>query len=109
MIVFRRLIGVAGVACAIAVGGATTAGAVERISINVLNERDFKLSIELRDKMCGGNVVLRTQLEAGESREIAICANTEGVGGLRASYGSGCSQVERTEFLDIAPGDSITF
>ncbi len=83
--------------------------AVERISVNVVNDRDFKLSIELADKVCGGNVLLRDQLEAGEIREIEICANADGVGALRASYGSGCSQVKRTEFLGVSAGDSITF
>ena len=106
---FWRSLGAANMAFVVAIGYAASAHAVERISVNVLNERDFKLSVELRDKMCGGNVVLRDQLEAGESREIAICANAEGIGGLRASYGSGCSQVKRTEFLDIAAGDQIIF
>jgi hypothetical protein len=109
---YGRFLAIAGAAIVVAVtvpGFAETAQAVERFAINVVNERDFKLTIRLRDKMCGGDVVLQDQLEAGESREIEICANTDGVGGLRASYGSGCGQVKRTEFLDIAPGDSITF
>lgn len=93
----------------IVAGLAVPAFAVDRISVNVVNDRDFKLSIELSDKVCGGNVALRDQLEAGEIREIEICANPDGVGALRASYGSGCSQVKRTEFLGIAAGDSITF
>ncbi len=108
MTVYRRLLSV-GAAIVIAAGFASPSGAVERISVNVLNERAFKLSIELRDKVCGGNLLLRDPLEAGESREIEICANAEGVGALRASYGSGCSQVQKTEFLDIAPGDEITY
>ena len=94
---------------ALVAGFSTAAVAVDRIAVNVVNDRAFKLSIELRDKVCGGNVALRDQLDAGEIRQVEICANSDGVGALRASYGSGCSQVKRTEFLDIAPGESITF
>ena len=94
---------------ALVAGLSTAALAVDRIAVNVVNDRAFKLSIELRDKVCGGNVALRDQLDAGEIREVEICANSDGVGALRASYGSGCSQVKRTEFTDIAPGENITF
>ena len=109
---YGRVLAITGAAILIAVAGlgfATTARAVDRFAVNVVNERDFKLTIRLLDKTCGGDIVLQAQLEASESREIEICANTKGVGGVRASYGSGCGQVKRTEFLDIAPGDSITF
>lgn len=104
-----RSIGVLSAAVVVFAGLSTAANAVERISVKISNDREFKLSIELRDKMCGGNVALRDQLEAGESREIEICVNSSGMGGLRASYGSGCSQVKRTEFLDLAAGDEIAF
>ncbi len=89
--------------------GLSAANAVDRFSVNVINERAFMLSLELRDKVCGSSVLLRDQLKPGESREIQICANPEGVGALRATFGSGCSQVKRTEFLNIEPGDNITF
>jgi len=109
MAAFWRYIGVLSATVVVVAGLSATANAVERISVKILNERDFKLSIELRDKMCGGNVALREQLEAGESREIEICVNSSGMGALRAAYGSGCSQVKRTEFLDLAAGAEITF
>jgi hypothetical protein len=90
-------------------GQMTAANAVDRISVNVVNDREFKLSLEIRDKICGGNVLVRDQFEAGEVRVIEICANPKGVGAVRATFGSGCSQVKRTEFNDIAPGADITF
>lgn len=106
---YRRFTASLGLACGLIAAGAAAAHAVERIAVHVANDREFKLSIELRDKVCGGTVLLRDQLEAGEIREIEICANSDGVGAVRAAYGSGCSQVKRTEFLDIAPGDNIAF
>ena len=94
---------------AIAMGTLVSAGATERISINVVNERPFILSLELRDMRCGGNVIFREQLDAGESREIEICTDAEGRGALGATFGSGCSQVKRTDIRDIEAGDALTF
>lgn len=90
-------------------GAATSAQAIDRIKIEVVNERPFILSLELRDQRCGGNVILSEQLDAGEIREIEICANTDGLGALGATYGSGCSQVKRMEIRNIAAGDALTF
>ncbi len=104
-----RWIGGAGLASALLGGLNGTAHAVERMSIVVENERDFTLSIEIRDHVCGGNLLLRERLESGESRQVEICANPEGNGALGATYGSGCSQVKRTEFKDVQPGDKIKF
>ncbi|MGI9294998.1 MAG: hypothetical protein ACR2PS_13530 [Pseudomonadales bacterium] len=104
-----RWIGAAGLATAMVGGLNGTAHAVERFSVVVKNERDFTLSIEIQDNVCGSNVVLRDRLESGESREIEICANPKGVGALGAIYGSGCSQVKRTKFLGVQPGDEIGF
>ncbi len=94
------------VLCSPAMG---TAQAVERASITVVNERAFMLSLELRDKVCGGGVLLRDQLDAGEQREIEMCVNGEGVGALAITYGSGCSQVKRMDMDDVEPGADITF
>lgn len=85
------------------------AQAIDRITVGIVNERPFTLSIELRDMNCGGNVVLREQLEAGERRDIEICTNAGGLGRLGATYGSGCSQVKRTNFNNIASGAALTF
>ncbi|MGI9492809.1 MAG: hypothetical protein ACR2QF_10460, partial [Geminicoccaceae bacterium] len=73
-----------GTIAAVAIVGAlaTPAQAIDRIKIDVVNERPFILSLELRDKYCGDNVILREQLEAGEMREIEICANADGLGAL---------------------------
>lgn len=81
----------------------------DKISINLVNQGEFPLSIELRDKMCGGNIIFHERLKGGEVRVIEICANADGIGGLRAAAGSGCSQVKRFEFVDIKAGDAITF
>ncbi|MEM7250388.1 MAG: hypothetical protein AAF493_03130 [Pseudomonadota bacterium] len=88
---------------------AGNAQAIERFSVVVQNERPFTLSIEIRDNVCGANVALRGRLESGESREIEICANPKGLGALGATFGSGCSQVKRTEFQDVRPGDTLRF
>jgi hypothetical protein len=72
--------------------------ALERVSVSVVNEREFFLSVELRD-----------QLDPGKIREIEICVNGEGVGAHAATYGSGCSQVKRTEMNAVEPGSDITF
>ena len=104
-----RFFGVSIAAMAIFAGLSTAAEAVDRFSVNIVNQRAFMLSLELRDKVCGSGVLLRAQLKPGESREIQICASLKGLGALRATFGSGCSQVKRTEFLDIEPGDTITF
>ncbi len=85
------------------------AQAVDRTSVTVVNERAFMLNVELRDKVCGGGVLLRDQLDPGEVREIEMCVDADGVGALGVTYGSGCSQVKRTEMRDIAPGATITF
>lgn len=87
----------------------TPANAIDRIKVEVVNERPFILSLELRDQRCGGNVILSEQLDAGEIREIEICASADGRGALGATYGSGCSQVKRMEIRDIAAGDALTF
>ena len=96
-------------AAALALAGFGPAQAIDRITIDVVNDRPFILSLELRDMHCGGNVVLRDQLDAGERRAIEICANSDGVGALGATYGSGCSQVKRTDFKDIEAGAALTF
>lgn len=101
------LAGLTGIA--IAAGMLTSASAADRIKINVVNERPFILSLELRDMRCGGSVILREQLDAGETREVEICTDAEGLGALGATYGSGCSQVKRTDIRDIADGDALTF
>ncbi len=85
------------------------AQAVDRAAVTVINDREFFLSVELRDKVCGGDVLLRDQLDPGEMREIEICVNSDGVGALAVTYGSGCSQVKRTEMNAVEPGSSLTF
>jgi|TARA_B100001971_G_scaffold169611_1_gene161455 hypothetical protein len=99
------VLSVAAIASAIVVN----AYAVERASVTVVNEREFFLSVGLCDKVCGGDVLLRDQLDPGETREIEICVNGEGVGALAVTYGSGCSQVKRTEMKAVEPGSDITF
>ncbi|MEM7189146.1 MAG: hypothetical protein AAF439_05995 [Pseudomonadota bacterium] len=83
--------------------------AVDRITVEVVNKRPFILSLELKDMNCGGNVIFREQLDAGETRQIEICANKDGLGALGATFGSGCSQVKRTDIRDIAEGDDLSF
>jgi hypothetical protein len=85
------------------------AQAVERASVTIINEREFMLSVELRDKVCGGGVLLRDQLDPGEMREVEMCVNGEGLGALAVTYGSGCSQVKRMEMDDVEPGADISF
>ena len=89
--------------------GASIAQAKDRIKIDVVNDRPFILSLELRDMHCGGGVILREQLEAGEKRELEICVNADGLGALGATYGSGCSQVKRTDFRGIEEGTTLSF
>lgn len=109
MTAIGRWIGSAGLVAAMVGGVNAAAPAVERFSVVVQNERDFTLSVEIRDNVCGSNVVLRDRLESGESREIEVCASPKGVGALGATYGSGCSQVKRTDFPGIQRGDKISF
>jgi hypothetical protein len=85
------------------------AQAVERASVTIVNEREFMLSVELRDKVCGGGVLLRDQLDPGEMREVEMCVNGDGVGALVVTYGSGCSQVKRMEMDNVEPGADISF
>lgn len=107
VVVFRmRALGLAAVLFA---GFGGTVHAIERFVVVVQNERDFPLSVEIRDNVCGANVVLSDRLESGENREIVICANAKGVGALAATYGSGCSQVKRTKFEDVESGETISF
>ena len=83
--------------------------AIERIKIDVVNEKPFILSLELRDMRCGGNVILREQLDAGEKLQIEICTGSDGFGALGATYGSGCSQVKRMDIKEISAGDTLAF
>ena len=103
---FRNSLGVLGTLIVLT---STGAQGIDRITIDVVNERPFILSLELRDMNCGGNVILRDQLDAGETREIEICANADGLGSLGATYGSGCSQVKRTGFKEITAGTKLEF
>lgn len=109
MAAYWRILGASIGLFAIVAGPAGTANALEYFTINVVNEQEFKINLELRDKNCGGGVVLRDQLEAGEAREVQICASLKGDGGVRATVGSGCSQVKRMEFIELEPGDAIKF
>ena len=109
MAAYWRILGASIGLFAIVAGPAGTANALEYFTINVVNEKEFKINLELRDKNCGGGVVLRDQLEAGEAREVQICASLKGDGGGRATVGSGCSQVKRMEFIELEPGDAIKF
>jgi len=88
------ILSVVATACAII----ANAHAVERVFVSVVNEREFFLSVELRD-----------QLDPGKTHEIEICVDGGGVGALSATYGSGCSQVKRTEMNAVEPGSDITF
>ncbi len=108
MTITRKWLGVAFIAAILTVS-TTSAQAIDRIKVEVVNVRPFILSLELRDQRCGGHVILSEQLDAGEIREIEICANADGLGAVGATYGSGCSQVKRMEIRDIAAGDALAF
>lgn len=109
MAALSRIVGISALLFANFAGLSTAANAIDQFAVKVVNNRDFKLNLEIRDKVCGGDVVLRDQLEGGESRVIQLCISLKGFAAVRATVGSGCSQVKRMEFNDIKQGDDITF